>query len=80
MTGVQTCALPILREKIREILDAPGPFVCDVVVPKDQPTSPRLSSFQRKDGSMGSRPIEDLWPFLDRAEFKANMIIPPLEE
>jgi acetolactate synthase-1/2/3 large subunit len=29
---------------------------------------------------MVSAPMEDLWPFLDREEFKANMIIKPLEE
>jgi acetolactate synthase-1/2/3 large subunit len=69
-----------LREKIREILAAPGPCICDVVVPKNQPTSPKLSSYQRKDGSMASKPLEDLWPFLDREEFRANMIIPPLPE
>ena len=27
-----------------------------------------------------SKPIEDLYPFLDRDEFLSNMIIPPLEE
>jgi acetolactate synthase-1/2/3 large subunit len=69
-----------IRDRIREILAAPGPFVCDVVVPKDQPTSPKLSSFQKKDGSMGSRPLEDLWPFLDRDEFQSNMIVPSLED
>lgn len=69
-----------LREKVREILAAPGPFLCDVVVPKDQPTSPKLSSYQKKDGSMASKPLEDLWPFLDREEFAANMIVPPLPE
>jgi len=51
-----------------------------VVVPKDQPTSPKLSSYQKKDGSMASKPLEDLWPFLNREEFQANMIIPPLPE
>lgn len=81
--GLPTCRLDShreIRERIADILAAPGPFVCDVVVPKDQPTSPRLSSFQRRDGSMGSKPLEDLWPFLDRDEFRANMFIPPLEE
>jgi hypothetical protein len=28
---------------------------------------------------MVSRPREDLWPFLDREEFAANIIVPPLE-
>jgi acetolactate synthase-1/2/3 large subunit len=29
---------------------------------------------------MVSKPLEDLWPFLPRDEFLANMIIPPVEE
>jgi hypothetical protein len=29
---------------------------------------------------MGSKPLEDLFPFLDRAEFKKNMLIPTIEE
>jgi acetolactate synthase-1/2/3 large subunit len=29
---------------------------------------------------MASKPLEDLWPFLDRDEFVANMIVPPLPE
>ena len=28
----------------------------------------------------GLAPLEDLWPFLPRDEFRANMIVPPLEE
>ncbi len=81
--GLPTCRLTSndgMRAKVAEILSQPGPFVCDVVVPKDQPTSPKLSSYQRRDGSMASKPLEDLWPFLDREEFRANMTVPPLEE
>jgi len=29
---------------------------------------------------MASKPLEDLWPFLGRDEFNANMIIPPLDD
>jgi acetolactate synthase-1/2/3 large subunit len=69
-----------LREEVRAVLEMPGPVVCDVQVILDEVRGPRLSSMQRPDGSMVSRPLEDLWPFLDREEFYANMIIPPLEE
>jgi acetolactate synthase-1/2/3 large subunit len=69
-----------LRQRVKEVLATEGPVVCDVMVPPDQATAPRLSSAQRADGSMISKPLEDLWPFLDRQEFLANMIIPPLEE
>ncbi len=29
---------------------------------------------------MVSKPLEDLWPFLDREEFRRNMIVEPLDE
>jgi acetolactate synthase-1/2/3 large subunit len=35
---------------------------------------------QRADGSLVSKPLEDLYPFLDRDEFYSNMIVPPLPE
>ncbi len=45
------------------------------VIP-DEIRMPRLSSVQRPDGSFVSKPLEDLWPFLDRDEFRANMLVP----
>jgi len=69
-----------LREQVRQVLDMPGPVLCDVEVIPDEPRVPRLSSMQRPDGSLVSKPLEDLFPFLDRDEFYANMIVAPLEE
>jgi acetolactate synthase-1/2/3 large subunit len=57
-----------------------GPVLCDVEVIPDEPRVPRLSSMQRPDGSLVSKPLEDLYPFLDRDEFYANMIVAPLPE
>jgi acetolactate synthase I/II/III large subunit len=69
-----------LAEQIREVLATPGPVVCEIMGPDDEPRAPSLTSVQRPDGSMMSKPLEDLWPFLDRAEFRANMLIEPIEE
>ena len=69
-----------LSAEIHEILDAPGPIVCDVRVVPDEPRQPRVSSMQKPDGTMVSKPLEDMFPFLDREEFLANMLIPPVEE
>ena len=69
-----------IRQQVREVLETPGPMVCEVMVAANQVTAPRISSSQRPDGSMVSKPLEDLWPFLEREEFRANMLIPPLEE
>jgi acetolactate synthase-1/2/3 large subunit len=69
-----------LRAEIRRVLDLPGPVVCDVHVILEEVRAPRLASVQRPDGSFVSKPLEDLAPFLDRAEFLENMIVPPLPE
>jgi acetolactate synthase-1/2/3 large subunit len=69
-----------LVERVRELLDAPGPIVVEVMTPREEPRGPSLSSMRKSDGSMVSRPLEDLWPFLPRDEFLANMIVAPLEE
>jgi acetolactate synthase I/II/III large subunit len=81
--GLQTAVIgdqSNLRADVRRVLDMPVPVVCDVRVIPDEVRAPRLSSAQRADGSFVSRPLEDLWPFLGREEFRANMIVPPLEE
>jgi acetolactate synthase-1/2/3 large subunit len=64
-----------LHQKVRDILQADGPVVCEVMISPEQITAPKLSSMQKADGSMVSKPLEDLWPFLDREEFKSNMLI-----
>jgi len=69
-----------LTARVRELLDAPGPCVIEVRTPREEPRAPSLSSMRKPDGSMVSKPLEDLWPFLPRDEFLANMIVPPLPE
>jgi acetolactate synthase-1/2/3 large subunit len=69
-----------LEAKVRKVLATEGPIVCVVRVDGEQPTMPRCSSSLRSDGTIVSKPMEDMWPFLDRQEFRQNMLIPPLEE
>jgi acetolactate synthase-1/2/3 large subunit len=69
-----------LRRTVRQVLSHDGPMVCAVRTSADQPVAPRATSVMRPDGSMVSRPMEDMWPFLPRDEFLANMIVAPLEE
>jgi acetolactate synthase I/II/III large subunit len=81
--GIQTAMLrnpATLEGELRSVLVMPGPVVCEVMTIPDETRAPRVSSSQRPDGSMVSRPLEDMWPFLDREEFRANMIVPPIEE
>jgi acetolactate synthase-1/2/3 large subunit len=69
-----------LRTEVRKVLDMPGPVLCDVNVLPDEVRAPRLQSYQKPDGSFVSKPLEDLFPFLPREEFLANMIVTPLPE
>ena len=69
-----------LRDEVRRVLEMRGPVVCDVNVLPDEVRAPRLQSAQRADGSFVSKPLEDLFPFLPREEFLANMIVPALPE
>ncbi len=61
-------------------LAAAGPFLCEVMTPADQPFAPKVASKRLAGGKMFSRPLEDLYPFLDRDEFRQNMLIEPLAE
>jgi acetolactate synthase-1/2/3 large subunit len=69
-----------LRSDVQRILAMKGPVVCDVNVVPDEMRAPRLQSYQKPDGSFVSKPLEDLFPFLPREEFLANMIVEPLPE
>jgi len=63
-----------LEEQIQEVLSQEGPVVCEVMLQNDYIFQPKLSSEKLPDGKMVSKPLEDMYPFLDRAEFKENML------
>ena len=60
---------------INQVLDYDGPVICDVIVPREQEIIPTVASRVNDDGSMSSRPLEDMYPFLDRKEYKKNMFV-----
>jgi acetolactate synthase I/II/III large subunit len=63
-----------LEDRIKAVLNCRGPVICEVSINPDLLTQPRVVSEVKPDGRIVSKPMEDLWPFLDREEFKANMI------
>ncbi len=50
------------------------PIICEVFCCV-QPRYPKLSAMKNEDGTFSNRPLEDLEPFLDREEFKKEMIV-----
>ena len=69
-----------LREQVQRVLAHDGPIVCAVATSPLQPTAPRVTSMVREDGVIVSRPMEDMWPFLNREELESNMRVPALEQ
>jgi acetolactate synthase-1/2/3 large subunit len=80
LSTTQIASHATLESGIQFVLEYDGPIVCEVLSAIDEPRAPSLSSARRADGSMVSKPLEDLWPFLDRSEFLENMIVPPVDE
>ena len=68
-----------LKAKLRSVLRKKGPVLCEVILPESYIFSPKLSSQRLPDGKMVSKPLEDMFPFLDREELKRNMLIPEWE-
>jgi len=62
------------------LLAAPGPLLCRVSLPHDYAFSPKLASARLPNGTMVSRPLEDMAPFLSREELAANMLVPLLPD
>jgi acetolactate synthase-1/2/3 large subunit len=58
--------------KIAEVLDSSGPLVCDVDMHEYHSYEPRIFGWKT--------PIEDMYPYLPREEFRANMLIEPLPD
>lgn len=62
------------NKKLDKILDKVlkynGPVICEITSPKDQLIIPTVASEKKPDGSIVSKPLEDMYPFLNREEFK----------
>ena len=64
-----------LVAQLSQAIDTNGPVLCEVMVMPEEPRIPRVASKQLPDGKMVSSPLEDLFPFLERAELERNMLI-----
>ena len=63
-----------LKVVMAETLAADGPALCLVRVSPYATASPRTKAVQLPNGSMMSKPLEDMWPFLPAEEIAENMI------
>jgi acetolactate synthase-1/2/3 large subunit len=63
-----------LEENFSEFINFKETIICEVFC-KIQQRIPKLSSVKNDDGTFTSRPFEDMEPFMDREEFKKEMIV-----
>jgi acetolactate synthase-1/2/3 large subunit len=68
-----------IHDQLFWALHQPGPLICEIMLPPTHVTAPKTSVYKKADGSFAARPMEDLAPFLEREEFKNNMIIEEVE-
>lgn len=69
-----------IEKKMPDIMSKTGPVLCEVKIVRDQEVIPSVSSKKLEDGRLVSAPIEDMYPFLPRDEFREHMIVKPVEE
>jgi len=63
-----------LPSAIERTLAGSDPALCTIRVSQFQVTAPRVQSMKTPEGSMVSKPLEDMWPYLPPEELRANMI------
>ena len=80
--GLPAVELDVTRPAahLASILGRPGPEVVVVELDRNQGFEPKLSSKRLPDGRMVTAPLEDMAPFLDRAEFARHMLVPAQPE
>lgn len=76
MAADRLCDQRALPAAIEATLSGDRPALCDVVMPPDQQFAPKVAAEKRPDGTIVSKPLEDMWPFMDRTEFAENMLVP----
>ena len=65
-------------EDLINIFSNQGAAICEIIIDTEEKMEPKLSSEVKNDGSIVSKSMEDMYPFLKRKEFKKNMIIEPV--
>ena len=68
-----------VRACVKKVLGLKFPAICELIVDPSHVTLPKASVKKKEDGSFTTLPMEDLAPFLDREEFRENLLIKEFE-
>ncbi|OGO45010.1 MAG: hypothetical protein A2Z05_07535 [Chloroflexi bacterium RBG_16_60_22] len=69
-----------MKGEIKQALEARGPAICEVQIDGEQELVPRIVFDVNRNGKWEAKPLEDMYPFLDRKTLKKNMVVDTLEE
>lgn len=69
-----------LDQVIQSALNEKEPVVVEIMCIPDQEIVPSAASMRKEDGTMVSKPLEDMYPFLPREEFLSEMMVKPICE
>ncbi len=63
-----------IEDIVKKVFATEGPVICEVMTPEWQALVPRITSEKMPDGRLVAHEYSDMFPFLSREEYKANMI------
>ena len=69
----------VLDEKLQQVMNCDVPVICEIMCPEDQEYI-NTSYVRTSKGRFVQRPLEDQAPFLERAQFLAEMVIEPIDQ
>lgn len=76
----KSLSIKTLENVLNNAFNYKGPVIIEIFNPFMQEIIPTASSAKNTDGTMVSKPLEDMYPFLDRDLFYKEMIIKPVDE
>ncbi|MBP9673630.1 MAG: thiamine pyrophosphate-binding protein [Bacteriovoracaceae bacterium] len=55
-----------LKQTMQKVLDSNGPIICEIMANNLQEVIPTVSSVRLENGQMKSKPLHDMFPFMDK--------------
>lgn len=68
-----------LNKGLNQVLKDNSAVICEIISPDNQPIIPTNTAEIGTNGVMTSKPLEDMYPFLDRRVFHSEMIVKPVD-
>jgi acetolactate synthase I/II/III large subunit len=62
-----------IDEKLAEIIKFPGSCLCELNISKDVRIEPKAQAFKKPDGTIESKPLHDMYPYLSEDELNYNL-------